>query len=91
MGINQDVDTLKSLQHIEPVHARIPIGGYLDVWEKASRCHASQGGGRMNRRSRLLRRLLHRRQGFTRVYPAPQHSRVDENDLFANVALNERG
>lgn len=49
MGINQDVDTLKSLSHIEPVHARIPIAPYLDIWEQASRCHASQGGGRITR------------------------------------------
>ena len=89
MGINQDVDTLKSLNHIEPVHARIPIAAYLDIWEKASRCHASQGGGRMTRTSRLLRRALNRKQGFTRVYPAPIHDRVDEDDLFANVVLNE--
>ena len=90
MGINNDVDTLKSLEHIEPVHARVPIGAYLDIWERASRCHASQGGGRITRSSRLLRRLLYRSQGFTRVYPAPNHDRVDEWDLFANVALNQR-
>ncbi|MCY3796886.1 MAG: GlcNAc-PI de-N-acetylase [Chloroflexi bacterium] len=88
MGINRDVDTLKSLEHIEPVHARISIAPYLDTWEKASRCHASQGGGRVTRTSRLLRRLLYGRQGFTRVYPIPNHSRVDEDDLFANVDLN---
>ncbi len=91
LGINQDVDTLKSLHHIEPVHARIAIAPYLDIWEKASQCHASQGGGRMSRRSRLLRRLLNRRQGFTRVYPPPKHNRVDEDDLFANVLLDEFG
>ena len=89
MGINQDVDTLKSLEHIEPVHARISIARYLDIWEKASRCHASQGGGRATRTSRVLRRLLYSQQGFTRVYPAPNHSRVDEDDLFANVDLNK--
>lgn len=91
MGINGDVDTLKSLQHIEPVHARIPIAPYLDIWEKASRCHASQGGGRVSRRARLLRRLLYGKQGFTRVYPAPNHDRVDEDDLFASVVLSQRG
>ena len=91
MGINGDVDTLKSLEHIEPVHARIPIAPYLDIWEKASRCHASQGGGRMSRSSRLLRRLLNGKQGFTRVYPPPNHDRVDEEDLFASVVLRQRG
>jgi mycothiol S-conjugate amidase len=89
MGINQDVDTLKSLEHIEPVHTRIAIARYLDTWEKASSCHASQGGGRVTRTSRLMRRLLYSRQGFTRVYPKPNHSRVDEDDVFANVLLND--
>ena len=91
MGINQDVDTLQSLASIEPAHARIPIAGYLDIWEKASRCHASQGGGRITRTSRLLRRILYRTQGFTRAYPPPNHNRVDEDDLFAGVELSERG
>lgn len=90
MGINQDVDTLESLRHIEPVHATVSIAPYLDVWEMASRCHASQGGGRISRRSRLLRRILLRKQGFTRAYPAPTQDRVDEEDLFASVVLNQR-
>ena len=90
-GINQDVDSLQSLKHIEPVHARVPIAAYLDIWEKASRCHASQGGGRITRTSRLLRRLLYHKQGFTRVFPAPDRNHVDEEDLFANVVLNRSG
>ncbi len=89
MGINQDVDMLKILDHSEPVHARIPIARYLDIWEKASRCHASQGGGRMTRTARWLRRLLYHKQGFTRVYPPPKHKRVDEDDLFAGLPLAE--
>ncbi len=87
MGVNGDVDTLKTLENVEPVHARIPIGDYLDIWEKASRCHASQGGGRINRTSRMLRRIMYQRQGFTRAYPPPSHDRVDEDDLFANASI----
>jgi len=90
MGINQDVDTLESLRQIEPVHATVSTASYLDIWEKASRCPASQGGGRISRTSRLLRRILLRKQGFTRAYPAPAQARVDEEDLFANVVLNDR-
>lgn len=85
MGINQDVDVVKILDHIEPVHARISVADYLDIWERASRCHASQGGGRITRASRLMRRLLYSQQGFTRAFPAPHHSRVDEDDLFQGV------
>lgn len=90
MGRNQDVDVVKTLEHIEPVHARIPVARYFDVWEQASSCHASQGGGRITRTSRWLRRFLYSKQGFTRVFPAPERDRVDEDDLFANVDLNSR-
>ena len=87
MGRNGDVDIVKVLNHIEPVHARIPIADYFDIWEKASSCHASQGGGRITRTARWLRRLLYSKQGFTRAYPRPAHDRVDEDDLFADVLL----
>ncbi|MCY3781067.1 MAG: PIG-L family deacetylase [Chloroflexi bacterium] len=87
MGRNEDIDTVEILDHVEPVHARIPIADYFDVWERASRCHASQGGGRISRTSRWLRRLFYSKQGFTRVYPRPARDRVDEDDLFADVKL----
>ena len=90
MGRNQDVDVLKILEHMEPVHAQVPVARYFDVWERASRCHASQGGGRITRTSRWLRRILFRKQGFTRVYPPPLQNRADESDLFANVDLQAR-
>ncbi len=87
MGFNQDVDIVKILDHVEPAHARIPIADYLDIWERASRCHASQGGGRITRMARWLRRILYSKQGFTRAFPKPNHNRVDEDDLFHGVSL----
>ena len=88
MGINRDIDMMKILDHVEPIHARIPIADYFDVWEQASRCHASQGGGRITRTAKWLRKLLYSKQGFTRAYPPPGHNRVDEDDLFAGVRLD---
>ena len=87
MGINKDIDIVKVLDHVEATHARIPIAQYLDNWEQASRCHASQGGGRITRTARWLRRILYSKQGFTRAFPMPNHSRVDEDDLFDGVFL----
>ena len=72
LGVNKDIDMVKNLDHVEPIHARIPIANYLDVWEKASRCHESQGGGRLTNTARWWRRLVYGRQGFTRVHPAPK-------------------
>ena len=85
MGVNQDVDTMKTLENMEPVHSRIRIADYLEIWERASRCHASQGGGRITRTSRLLRRVMYQRQVFTRAFPVPPYDRIDEDDLFAGV------
>ena len=87
MGVNQDVNVFKTLENVEPTHTRIPIAPYLHIWEMASSCHASQGGGRINRTARWVRRVLYHRQGFTRAFPVPNNRRVDEDDLFAGVDL----
>ena len=71
MGRNGDIDSVRTLDNIEPVHARIPIADYFDVWEKASRCHASQGGGRITRTARWLRRSY----TASKVLPESIHSR----------------
>jgi LmbE family N-acetylglucosaminyl deacetylase len=85
LGRNKDIDIVKILDHIEPTHTTVEIADYLDVWDEASACHASQSGGRFLRLPNPVRRRLIRRQGFTRVHPAPQANRVDERDLFVGV------
>lgn len=85
MGVNQDIDFVKVVENIEPIHARVSIRDYLDAWDEASACHASQGGGTASRFPNWLRRVLFANQGFTRVIPAPNGSRIDERDLFDGV------
>ena len=88
LGRKQDIDLVAMLDNTEPRHARVNIRKYLAAWDGASACHVSQGGGQRERLfSRLLSRLLFTKQDFTRVYPRPARSRVDENDLFAGVIL----
>lgn len=90
LGRNNDIDIVKILEHVEPAHAKIDITDYMDDWAAASACHKSQGGGgRSNIFPVWLRRRLGIKQGFTRVHPAPMHNRIDENDLFANVDIDE--
>jgi len=88
MGVNKDIDIVKVLENIEPVHTRIPIADYFDVWAQASLCHVSQGGGRIANTSKLWRRLVYGKQGFTRVYPKPTRDIVDEDDVFAGVTID---
>jgi mycothiol S-conjugate amidase len=89
MGRNKDINMMAILDHIEPSHARVDVSAYIDAWDQANACHASQGGGRGGFVPRWLRRLLRVQQQFTRVYPSPAHNRIDEDDLFAGVVLEE--
>jgi LmbE family N-acetylglucosaminyl deacetylase len=87
MGTNKDLDFQAVLDHLEPTHARVNVSDYLEVWDAASACHKSQGGGTGFGRGfpRWLRRRLLGYQQFTRVFPTPQRSRIDEYDLFEGV------
>ena len=88
LGVNKDIDIVKVFENIEPVHTRIPIAGYFDIWAKASQCHVSQGGGRISNTPKWLRRMLYGTHGFTRVYPKPTRDIVDENTVFAGVTID---
>jgi LmbE family N-acetylglucosaminyl deacetylase len=86
LGVNKDIDMVKVLENAEPNHARINISQYYDIWDRASACHASQGGGSSFRAvPKSLRRWLAGTQSFTRVFPKPSRNGVDERDLFVNV------
>lgn len=88
LGVNKDIDIVKVLDNIEPVHAQIPIADYFDIWGEASQCHASQGGGRIANTSKWWQRLIYGKQGFTRIYPKPTHDKVDEDSVFAGVTID---
>lgn len=91
MGRNQDIDVQAIVDNAEPVHTMVNIGAYYAQWEAASACHASQLGGRSTPRfPKSIRQRVFSKQGFTRVHPVPAVNRVDENDLFIGVKLDER-
>lgn len=94
LGRNKDIDIVAILEHIEPGHARVDIGGYYHIWEAASAAHVSQGGGAgFGGRRRLqlpkwTRRYTGRYQRFTRVSPKPARDVIDEYDLFSGIKLD---
>ena len=89
LGENKDIDLVKILDHVEPTHTRIHIADYLEIWDRASACHVSQGGGTsFNPFPMWVRKRLNAKQGLTRVYPKPKADRVDESDLFAGVVVD---
>jgi LmbE family N-acetylglucosaminyl deacetylase len=89
MGRNKDIDMVAILEHIEPRHALVNVAAYFEAWDAARECHASQLGGGTGQIPSWYRRMFQSYVGFTRVYPASTHSRVDEYDLFEGVRLDE--
>jgi LmbE family N-acetylglucosaminyl deacetylase len=87
LGTNKDIDLQAVLDNAEPAHAMIDVRRYYEIWDQASACHKSQQGGPHT--PRFIQRLIAPRQGFTRIYPAPQQNRVDEHDLFQDVTEDE--
>lgn len=88
VGKNKDIDFLAILENVEPIHTRIVIRDYLEKWDEASACHASQLGGGTPRMPMWFRKVFAAHQNFTRVYPAPLQNTVDEYDFFTGVTLD---
>jgi LmbE family N-acetylglucosaminyl deacetylase len=87
LGVNRDLDLQAALDNSLPSNTRINISGYLEQWDAASNCHASQANPRQQRGPMaLLRRLISRTQEFARVFPEPKPGDPVERDLFAGVA-----
>jgi hypothetical protein len=71
------------------VHARIDFSPVKELKEKASACHASQGG--MTEQSGLLRyvlRLTAAKESFMRAYPEATPG-LRERDLFDGIREHE--
>lgn len=86
VGRNKDIDLIRVAENIYPTHVQINIRRYMEVWETASGCHRSQGGGLRGMLPRWLRELASGHQAFTQMAPPPASRRV-AHDLFAGVAL----
>jgi len=84
-GKNADIDLASITEVSFPTHAVIQFRSVAELREKASACHASQGGHKMARGPfGLLRRLFGTRETFMRAYPEPD-SKKKEYDLFECV------
>lgn len=83
-GTNQDLDMVAVLENGLPITTKVDIAAFFDDWDRASACHASQGGGR-GMIPNWQRRLMMSKQGLTRVYPEWGKGERTERDLFAGV------
>lgn len=83
-GRNKDIDLVSIASVDFPTHAKIDYRSVKDIREKAAQCHASQGGGEMNKGFRgLITRLFGGHfETFMQAYPAPEDGTRVKKDLF---------
>lgn len=87
LGVNADLDLQAALEQLLPVTTRISVAPYQRVWDAAAQCHASQSNPRGSAGFfDVVRRLISRRQEFTRAWPEPRPGEPVERDLFQGVS-----
>ncbi len=86
-GRNRDID-MKSIAEVSfPTHARIDYRPVAQIRDDASACHASQGGGFMNRGFiGWVRRQFSANEAFMQAYPPPDNGSI-KKDLFEGVSI----
>jgi len=85
-GVNKDIDMVSIAAVSFPIHARINYKAVAAIRDEAAGCHASQGGGGMNRGIQgWVMRLFRSDETYMRAYPEPQPGERKETDLFAGI------
>jgi len=85
VGMNKDIDLVRNLSKTLPPTTKINVLPYLDVWDKASQCHASQISPRTGM-PRWQRMIFSRQQALKRAYPEVRPGERLETDLFSGVS-----
>lgn len=84
-GRNGDIDLLKISEVRFPTHAAVDYRSVAKLRDKASACHASQGGRQMaGGMQGWLRNMFSPRETYMRAFPPPVDG-VVEKDLFEGV------
>lgn len=83
-GKNGDINLVPIAAANFPINARVDYRSVLDKRDKASACHASQGGARMTSGAMsLMRRIFGISDQYMRAYPTP--GKHVERDLFEGI------
>mgnify|MGYP001045017488 CR=1 FL=1 len=83
-GRNKDIDIVSLTEVDFPTHAKIDYGSVKDVRKQAAACHASQGGGDMDKGFRgVITRLFGGHHDiYMQAYPEPKPGQRVKRDLF---------
>jgi LmbE family N-acetylglucosaminyl deacetylase len=86
-GQNRDIDLTQVGVEEEQIHVRLDVGAFLEIKERASACHKSQGGGGAPRMlPEFVQRRLLRHEYFVQAWPAGGRR---HRDLFEGLNLVE--
>jgi LmbE family N-acetylglucosaminyl deacetylase len=87
VGRNHDIDLVQIVSWETPIHARVDVRPYLEIKDKASACHKSQGGDQDSFKwiPQFIQRRYWGSETFTRGVPSPMPGAPVERDLFENV------
>ncbi len=84
-GKNKDIDMVKIADVNYPIHAKINYADVVDIRDRASACHASQGGKEIaGGIQKWLRKIFQSTELFMQAYPVPT-SRKPISDLFVGI------
>jgi N-acetyl-1-D-myo-inositol-2-amino-2-deoxy-alpha-D-glucopyranoside deacetylase len=84
-GRNKDIDLLSIAEVDFPINAKISYRPVAEIRDKASACHASQGGQSMNRGPLgWFRKLFSANENYMRAFPPPDGKRI-ERDLYEGL------
>jgi LmbE family N-acetylglucosaminyl deacetylase len=83
-GKNGDIDLLSIAQERFPINAYVDYREVADIRDRASACHASQGGARITGGIMgLFRKIFGISDQYMRAYPPP--GKKKERDLFSGI------
>jgi LmbE family N-acetylglucosaminyl deacetylase len=83
-GNNGDINLVPIAEAVFPINARVDYRTVVEKRDKASACHASQGGAKMTSGAMgLMRKIFGVSDQYMRAYPAP--TKHIERDLFEGI------
>ncbi len=84
-GRNKDIDMVEIADINYPIHARINYADVVDIRDKASACHASQGGKEIaGGIQKWMRKFFQSTELFMQAYPVPT-TKKPITDLFTGI------
>ena len=89
-GKNGDIDMVSIAKVNYPMHARVNYQPVSDIRDRASACHASQGGGGFTTGIYgWIRKRFAGYEGYMRAFPVKPAGEPFEMDLFAGVNFED--